>query len=197
MLRDHVIDYQHVRGSSMTPTLNPTSHETGDDDYVIIRPWRAASLRGVKNEIQRGDVVTFWKPHRPEEISIKRVVALEGDTVHVQRGYALDAALRVNRLQGVPDGLPDVDGDAVAEGEEELGKVVVPYGHVWIEGDNWRNSLDSNDFGPISKGQIIGKATWIWRTWTQFKRMGDERDERDVRTKVVEGKAEVPVRFLD
>lgn len=30
------------------------------------------------------------------------------------------------------------------------GEVLVPWGHVWVEGDNWRDSLDSNDYGPVS-----------------------------------------------
>ena len=28
--------------------------------------------------------------------------------------------------------------------------VKVPYGHIWVESDNARHSLDSNDYGPVS-----------------------------------------------
>jgi len=199
--RDHLIDCQHVRGLSMSPTLNPSAHETGEEDYVVVRAWRPGNIlgsRGTVKTLERGDVITFWKPHKPEELSIKRIIATEGDTVYPQRGYALDPQLRKERLWGFPDGIPDVDEDAVSAGEEELGKVVVPYGHVWVEGDNWRNSYDSRDFGPISKGLVIGKATWIWRSWMQVIRVGDARDQRDKNrwSKVLEGEAEVPTRLL-
>ena len=200
----------------MAPTLSPDAHETGREDYVIVRPYqerrdgKKRNVKGDKGEngkdsaifwgVKRGDVVTFWKPHKPGEMGIKRVVAVEGDTVYPTRGYALDPASFKDRLKGVPDGLPDHDEDSVAARDgEEVGKVVVPYGHVWIEGDNWRKSLDSNDFGPISKALIQGKAVRVWRDWLGLREVGDERvrGERENRSRVVEGRSEVPAVFLD
>ncbi|KAI8941559.1 hypothetical protein NX059_002774 [Plenodomus lindquistii] len=209
-LRDYFLDYQHVKGVSMAPTLNPHAHETGEEDSVIIVAWlagleeRRRRKRGVEADsessdgLKRGDVVTFWKPHRPGEISIKRIVGLPGDTVYPLRGYALDPGSYKNRLQGLPDGLRDVDEDAVESTKEEVGGVVVPYGHLWVEGDNWRKSLDSNDFGPVSKGLVIGRARWVWRGWWPFGEVGDARVGVDrERTRVVKGRAEVPVKFLE
>jgi inner membrane protease subunit 2 len=203
-IRDHFIEFQHVRGSSMAPTLSPDAHETGREDYVIVRPYleRARRTAGKADEssLKRGDVITFWKPHKPGEMGIKRVVAIEGDTVYPARGYALDPEVRVTRVSGLPDGLPDEDPDAVSSGENELGKVVVPYGHVWIEGDNWRKSLDSNDFGPISKGLIQGKAVRVWRDWLSVREVGDSRGTgigQRSGSRVVEGRSEIPIVFLE
>ncbi|EMD62500.1 hypothetical protein GGP41_001986 [Bipolaris sorokiniana] len=208
-LRDHYIEFQHVRGSSMSPTLSPNAHETGREDYVLVRPYLEHSRRGAKSEqndnnewsVKRGDVVTFWKPHKPSEMGIKRVVAVEGDTVYPVRGYAFDPAAHAARVQGSPDGLADFDPDSVVPEaqQRELGKVVVPYGHVWIEGDNWRKSLDSNDFGPISKGLIQGRAVKVWRNWFGLLDVGDERKrgERRMRSRVVEGRSEIPAVFLE
>ncbi|XP_003739129.1 mitochondrial inner membrane protease subunit 2 [Galendromus occidentalis] len=39
--------------------------------------------------------------------------------------------------------------------------VHIPSGHIWVEGDNHRVSYDSNDFGPISIGLTVAKATHI------------------------------------
>jgi len=39
--------------------------------------------------------------------------------------------------------------------------VVVPKGHVWIEGDNHSLSKDSNVYGPVPAGLIYGKAVAI------------------------------------
>ncbi|CAD5126194.1 DgyrCDS14365 [Dimorphilus gyrociliatus] len=39
----------------------------------------------------------------------------------------------------------------------------IPRGHVWIEGDNSRNSSDSRNFGPIPYGLIQSRAFYkIW-----------------------------------
>ncbi|KAL6708096.1 hypothetical protein ACN47E_003530 [Coniothyrium glycines] len=203
-LRDHYAELQHVRGSSMAPTLSPTAHETGAEDWVVIRPYMERSAKkqkaanpyaGLKESdnvygVQRGDVVTFWKPHKPEEMGIKRVVAVEGDTVYPVRGYAVERDAREGRVKGVMDGLGEDDGNE--------GRVVVPHGHVWLEGDNWRKSLDSNDFGPVSKGLILGKAVWVWKSWFRFERVGDRRLEREERerSRVVYGQSEIPAAFL-
>lgn len=36
----------------------------------------------------------------------------------------------------------------------------IPTNHLWVEGDNI-HSVDSNNFGPVSTGLVIGKATRI------------------------------------
>lgn len=51
--------------------------------------------------------------------------------------------------------------------------VHVPRNHIWVEGDNVYHSIDSNNFGPISNGLVIGRAVQvIWppsRWGTDFK----------------------------
>lgn len=42
-------------------------------------------------------------------------------------------------------------------------EIIVPKNHVWVEGDNKDNSLDSRKFGPISKHLIVGKIRMqVW-----------------------------------
>ncbi|CAE7028302.1 Mitochondrial inner membrane protease subunit 2 [Pyrenophora teres f. teres] len=211
-IRDYMFEMQAVRGTSMSPTLNPHTHETGSSESVLIRRYIPRTREGGSGSgseqgrawgIQRGDVVTFWKPHRPGEMGIKRVVAVEGDTVYPTRGYAVDAGAKVGRLSGMPDGFLDEDVGSVVHGREEHGdgvaKVVVPYGHVWLEGDNARSSLDSNFFGPVSKGLVQGKAVRVWSGWFGWRHVGDARGEgeRRLASRVVEGRSEVPPVFLE
>lgn len=167
--------YDFVKGSSMAPTLSPGAHEKGQEDMVLI------SRMGVRERLKRGDIVTFWKPHKPDEISIKRVVGMPGDEVYPARGYALEDA-SVKRLE-INDGQSS-DGFS---GKREKGKVVVPPNHIWVEGDNWRSSFDSNDFGPISMELLDGRASGVWRGWW-WKDIVDGRKEK--RTRVVEVKEE-------
>ncbi|KEQ61158.1 LexA/Signal peptidase, partial [Aureobasidium melanogenum CBS 110374] len=44
----------------------------------------------------------------------------------------------------------------------------VPLGHVWVEGDNTGMSKDSNDYGPVSKSLIAGKAIYCLWPWERF-----------------------------
>lgn len=39
-------------------------------------------------------------------------------------------------------------------------KCTVPANHLWVEGDNI-HSIDSNTFGPVSAGMVIGRATRV------------------------------------
>ncbi|NXV40094.1 IMP1L protease, partial [Rissa tridactyla] len=41
--------------------------------------------------------------------------------------------------------------------------LIVPKGHVWLEGDNLRNSTDSRCYGPVPYGLIRGRICFkIW-----------------------------------
>ncbi|AAS50856.1 ABR086Wp [Eremothecium gossypii ATCC 10895] len=37
----------------------------------------------------------------------------------------------------------------------------VPKSHIWVEGDNVTQSVDSNHFGPISTGLVVGEVTRV------------------------------------
>ncbi|KAI1344968.1 LexA/Signal peptidase [Xylariaceae sp. FL0016] len=81
--------------------------------------------------LRRGMIVTFWNPYKPEVRTIKRIVGLPGDIVRTRSPYPVET-------------------------------VIVPEGHIWVEGDGPdRDTLDSNTFGPISAGLVIGKVTHI------------------------------------
>lgn len=61
----------------------------------------------------------------------------------------------------------------------------VPPGHVWVEGDGGKSSLDSNTYGPISKSLITGKVIYMVLPWSSF---GPIRwDQFKGKTKVIKG----------
>jgi len=123
---------QTISGPSMAPTLSPHYHERGSKDKVLIDS-RSSEIP----HLERGDIVVFTKPHDPESEGVKRIIGLPGDTI-----------LRDVRKIGKRE-------KKEYNGTKELGMaklgpvVVVPQGSVWVEGDNWRESWDSNDFGPV------------------------------------------------
>ena len=165
-INDNVVEYRFIEGESMAPTLSPKYKETGGGDWILLRKWNAT-----KN-LQRGDLVHFMNPHKPEALAVKRVIALEGDIV----------LLDPKRRPSAKDGREPV---AARAWDEWKGRAEVPQGHVWVEGDDWRKSNDSNWYGPISKSLIEGRALTMLRPldklgtkpWEEFKS----------RTKVLEG----------
>ncbi|EMC96387.1 hypothetical protein BAUCODRAFT_50487, partial [Baudoinia panamericana UAMH 10762] len=150
-VHDNVVEITEIKGSSMAPTLSPDHHATGRCDRVLWQKWQANA------HIQRGDVVYFHSPHMPDRLAVKRIIATEGDSV------ILDRRRRPQRERDGADIPESKAWDAL------MGKVkTVPEGHVWVEGDNWRSTWDSNHYGPISKNLIIGKAVAVVWPLDQF-----------------------------
>ncbi|XP_018475582.1 uncharacterized protein LOC108846896 [Raphanus sativus] len=87
-------------------------------------------------KIGLGDIVLVRSPTDSTMMLTKRVLGLEG-----------------HRLSFYDD--PLVCDDSVS--------VVVPKGHVWIEGDNVHASTDSRNFGPVPYSLIEGKS--LLRVW--------------------------------
>ncbi|KAI1325469.1 mitochondrial carrier [Xylariaceae sp. FL0255] len=114
-----------IRGASMFPFLNAEKDQTTWKDVVWNYKYNA------QYELQRGMIVMFWNPIRPEVETVKRIIGLPGDVIQTRHPYP------------VP-------------------RVVVPAGHVWVEGDGGgKASMDSNTYGPIATGLIVGKVTCI------------------------------------
>jgi len=169
-VNDNVAEITDITGSSMAPTLSPEDHTTGRKDRVWWDKWNASF------KVQRDDVILFAIPSASDKQGAKRVIATEGDTV------VLDRRRRPKREASGAD-VPESLGWDMWKG-----RAVVPEGHVWVEGDNWRESRDSNWYGPISKSLILGKAKAVvlpverfgMKPWEQYKS----------RTKVIPG--EIP-----
>jgi signal peptidase I len=128
-----------IPSASMFPTL-------AVDDRVLVN-----KLSYDLHEVNRGDLVVFERPASEADSDvkdlIKRVVALEGDTVE-----SSDGRLVVN---GEP-----LDEPYVATGAETSGvdTQTIPPGHVFVMGDNREDSRDSRFFGPLDEELIIGRA---------------------------------------
>ncbi len=124
---------------SMFPTLDV-------DDRVLVN-----KLSYDLHEVNRGDLVVFERPASEAESDIrdliKRVVALEGETVESR-----DGQLYVND--------EPLDEPYLAPGVETNGveATTIPPGHVFVMGDNRGDSRDSRFFGPLPEELIIGRA---------------------------------------
>ncbi|ODV79135.1 LexA/Signal peptidase [Suhomyces tanzawaensis NRRL Y-17324] len=60
-------------------------------------------------------------------------------------------------------------------------QTVVPRNHLWVEGDNAFHSIDSNNFGPVSQGLVVGKVVTILWPLSRFgKDILGGRDAREL-----------------
>jgi signal peptidase I len=134
--------YQPVRveGSSMLPGLE-------DQERIFINKfvyrWEP---------ISRGDIVVFRYPRDPGKSYIKRVVALPGDYLLIDRGRVY-----VNGRSLDEPYVPSQYADT-----RSYSDIVVPEGSYFVLGDHRSMSSDSRDFGPIDQQYVIGKAVFIY-----------------------------------
>lgn len=181
-INDNVLEITPINGPSMSPTLSRDYHETGRRDYMAWSKWQPTE------DLQRGDVVLYHNPRSPESSAVKRVIALGGDTVILDR----------RRRPGHNDmgQVNPLEITAMRNWDALGGRITVPYGHVWVEGDNWRKSFDSNHVGPISRSMIVGKAATVV---LPLRRAGLKPWEMMYhgRTKVLKGSESPPEEWRD
>ncbi|OLD37538.1 MAG: signal peptidase I, partial [Armatimonadetes bacterium 13_1_40CM_3_65_7] len=105
--------------------------------------------------IRRGDVIVFHYPLNPGKDFVKRVVALEGETVELRDGVVLINNSPIAELY--PTAL--VGGDRCTS---NYGPQLVPAGQLFVLGDNRCNSEDSRFFGFVPHENVVGKALVIY-----------------------------------
>lgn len=134
--------YQPVRveGTSMLPRLE-------DHDRLFINKF-VYHL----SAIHREDVVVFHYPADPEKSYIKRVIALPGDRIAIDRGQVW---VNGNPLKEsyVPEKYRDT---------RSMDARVIPQGQYFVMGDHRSISFDSRDFGLVKRGLIYGKAEFVY-----------------------------------
>jgi signal peptidase I len=148
-LRTFVVEPFWIPSESMESTLHGC---TGCNDDRLLVDKLSYKLHGV----HRGDVVVFHRPagvNAAENVLIKRVVALPGETVSGHDGAVWIGSRRLDE--------PYVNGGC--HGTQEFAPSLVPSGAVFVMGDNRCDSTDSRVFGPIRQSSIIGRAfVIIW-----------------------------------
>ena len=129
-----------VEGTSMLPRLE-------DRDRLFINKFVYHF-----EDIRRGDVVVFHYPRDPEKSYIKRVIAVPGDRLRIDRGEVY--------LNGkhIPEPyVPDVFRDMKSYPE-----TVIADDEYFMMGDHRSISSDSREFGPVDRDLIYGKAVFVY-----------------------------------
>jgi signal peptidase I len=102
----------------------------------------------------RGDVVIFYYPRDPQQIYVKRVIGLPGETVDIRNG---DVYINGRKLSE-PYRIYAAHGSMTARR--------VPANDYFVMGDNRDVSDDSRYWGYLPRREIIGRA--VGRYWPIF-----------------------------
>lgn len=123
--------------SSMLPTIS-----SGDKIWIL----------KTKN-VSRNDIIVFEGNEENDKNLIKRVVAVSGDTLRIEDGILFLTYSENNEIKHKMSKESYIyNGDNI-----DVEEITIPEGKIYVLGDNRLISLDSSEFGPIDKEQIIGK----------------------------------------
>ena len=132
-----------VDGHSMVPTLQ-------DGDRL------AVAVGVLAGNYRTGDIVVLRKQSFLDEPIVKRVIAMEGQTVDI------DFSTGSVKVDGKVLNEPYINELTFRSDGTEF-PLTVPKGSVFVMGDNRNHSNDSRDIrlGTVDTGYIIGKAVLL------------------------------------
>lgn len=146
IIRTYVIQAFKIPSGSMRPTLLE-----GDKLFVNKYVYRFEKPK-------RGDIIVFKYPVDPKKDFIKRLAALEGETVEIRDGKVY--------VEGKVVEDPGTFGKFYYYNHDPYGgpndKIKVPPDSFYVLGDNSANSTDSRFWGFVPKKNVLGKAVFRW-----------------------------------
>jgi signal peptidase I len=111
-----------------------------------------------------GDLILFEHPLRPQEKIVRRIIAVEGQTVQIAAKTVFVNGEPIHEIPGVLHSDYRVI-PADFSNRDYLASQQVPPGHVFVLGDNRDNSDDSRNFGFVPKKSIDGKGLFVYFSW--------------------------------
>jgi signal peptidase I len=176
VIRTFVVQAFKIPSGSMLPTLQIGDHILvnkflyGPRLEIPLTQVSLGQLPGLRKP-RPGDVVVFIWPKDRSKDFIKRVVAVEGETIEIRNRQIL--------IDGQPRDDPHATWATQRGGpSDRYGPFTVPAGHVFVMGDNRDQSYDSRFWGPVPLDDIKGKALiiyWSWDgpdRWVRWERIG-------------------------
>jgi len=137
-IKNHIAQAVCVDGSSMSNTIM-------DGDVVL-----AVTAESAVRSLDRGDIVICRYPER-EELFVKRLIALPGDTVEIKGGVVY--------VNGTPRDDSAIDSRISYAGNYSI--QTMGEDEYFVLGDNRGNSRDSRYVGPLSGDMLLGKVVCV------------------------------------
>ena len=139
-VKSNYLGTAHGYGPSMSPTIQET-------DIML---WD----KRVEKPMMRGSIVAFEdNQSHNHELLIKRIVAFEGEVVELKEGKAF---VNGTKLSAFPFDRIEYWTDSTCLYPKPGESYMVPPNSLFVLGDNSARSLDSRNFGSISKEAVRG-----------------------------------------
>ena len=153
-VKHNIIQAFKFPSGSMEPTLL-------NGDHILVDRSKAA------RNPHKGDLIVFEYPEDPSKDFLKRVVAIEGDTVEGR-----EKVLYVNGKAMPEPYTAHKEADTIPANQNPrdfFGPQVIPPSSFFVMGDNRDRSYDSRFWGPVSKDKIKGTVKSIYWSWDKDK----------------------------
>lgn len=162
-IRTFVVQAFKIPSGSMLETLQIGDHLLVNKFiYGVKNPFTGMVLIPYKTP-QPNDIIVFKFPKEPKLDYIKRVIAIEGQTLEIRdKKVYIDGKLFADAFGEFRDQeiLP-----ASTSSRDNLSPTTVPEGHVFVMGDNRDNSYDSRFWGFVDLKAVRGKALILYWSW--------------------------------
>lgn len=157
VIRPFIVQAFKIPSGSMRPTLL-------EGDRILVNkfiygpkiPFTKLRLPGFTKP-RRGDVVVFIYPEDKHKDFIKRLVAVEEDSVQIKNG-----TIYINDKPLEGEGFTSRYYYNRGPYGQEDNKITIPKGQYYVLGDNSGSSRDSRYWGFVPKENILGKAFLIY-----------------------------------
>lgn len=175
VIRAFIIQAFKIPSGSMIPTLLIGDHILVNKFlYGVKIPFSDKRILTFKKP-KRGNIIVFKYPEDPKKDFIKRVIAIEGDTIESK-----DKIVYVNQKAVIEPYIRHTDNYVIpgANPRDTFGPKIVPKGKLFVMGDNRDQSYDSRYWGFVDLTDVRGKAFiiyWSWDTpkkWPRMNRIG-------------------------
>jgi signal peptidase I len=135
-----------VDGNSMQPNFD-------NNEYLLVE-----KITPKMQSLKRGDVIVFHPPGQEDTNYIKRIIGLPNEKVEI-----VDNKVKIFN-QSHPTGVvleeAYIASNTKTAGEKADETYTLTNDEYFVLGDNREHSSDSREFGPLPKGNLIGRA-WV------------------------------------
>lgn len=167
LVRSFVVQAFKIPSGSMLPTLQVGDHLLVNKlRYGVPLPLAGGWLIAYSFP-QPGDVVVFGHPAKRRRDFIKRVIAVQGETIEIRGKQVF-----VNGVRRDSPYAYFADGPSVPSGHERdsFPPHTIPPGKLFVMGDNRDRSSDSRHWGFVDFDSVKGRAEIIYWSWDNQER---------------------------